>query len=303
MRVEDAGITLYGHAPGSSAPSAGETLQTASSLRVGDRTWTVTYLPSDAFLEEHFLSDLWWLLLGSFAFTGLASAGLLMLTGQTLRTEGVVAERTRELMHEAAQRKRMIEMRELQNQVLAQIAGQEPLDHVLETLVRMTEASHPGLKCSIQLLNPEKKRFALSVAPSLPPEYAATIVNYDIGPGVGSCGTAAATGERVIVEGSEPIIADREILGSFAFYHREARQPGPAELEFIRDLAGLAGLAIVRRRSETQIERLAFYDVLTEIARSPPPAGMAPTARSFTSISTTSRRSTTQWATLSATCC
>jgi diguanylate cyclase (GGDEF)-like protein len=61
------------------------------------------------------------------------------------------------------------------------------------------------------------------------------------------------------------MIADKEILGSFAFYHREPREPAPAELEFIRDLAGLASLAVVRRRSETQIERLAFYDMLTDL--------------------------------------
>jgi diguanylate cyclase (GGDEF)-like protein len=64
---------------------------------------------------------------------------------------------------------------------------------------------------------------------------------------------------------SEPIMADKEILGSFAFYHAGVRQPTTADLEFIRDLAALAGIAIVRRRSEKQIERLAFYDVLTDL--------------------------------------
>jgi len=285
--VQDGDTIMYGSRYETKA-SRSLFLERRADIRVANRTWSVTYRPSETFFEQHFLSNLWWLLLGSFSFTGFAGAGLLMLTGQTLKTERLVTQRTRELINEAAERKRMMEMRELQNQVLAQIAGQETLENVLESLVRMTEAAHPGLICSIHILNKEKKRFSLTVAPSMPPEYGETVGRYDIGPGVGSCGTSASTGERVIVEDvythpywsgltglarqagiracwSEPILSDKEILGSFAFYHREARQPGATDLEFIRDLAALASIAIVRRRSETQIERLAFYDVLTDL--------------------------------------
>lgn len=286
MAVHDSGTPMYTDAP--PAPMTGVNLQHHTSLEVAGRTWQLSYLPTQRLFEAYFLPNLWWLLLGSFTFTALAAVGLLMLTGQTLRTERLVEERTRELRAEAAQRKRMIEMRELQNQVLAQIAGLEPLQSVLESLVRMTEATHEGLVCSINLLDADRKRFSLVIAPSMPDEFRDALTRHDIGPGIGSCGTSAATGERVIVADvythpywkdftdlarhaairacwSEPIIADREILGSFAFYHRDARQPAAEDLEFIHDLAALAGIAIVRRRSETQIERLAFFDVLTDL--------------------------------------
>ena len=74
-------------------------------LDVANRSWSFLYTPDKNFFEYHLFWNLWLLLFGSFSFAALAGAGLLMLTGQTLRTESLVKERTSELEKEIKERK------------------------------------------------------------------------------------------------------------------------------------------------------------------------------------------------------
>ena len=95
-----------------------------------------------------------------------------------------------------------------------------------------------------------------------------------IGPGVGSCGTAAYRGEQVIVSdiASDPLWADyREaalsnslracwstpifssegkVIATFAMYYREPRGPSARDQEIIEQITHLAGIAIQRRLGE-----------------------------------------------------
>ena len=96
----------------------------------------------------------------------------------------------------------------------------------------------------------------------------------EIGIGRGSCGTAAYTGEQVIVEDvnthpywdpfrelakqvgfraswSYPIISrHKEVLGTFAMYYDEVRAPIEDELQLIEGQAKLASIAIERVNAE-----------------------------------------------------
>ena len=74
-----------------------------------------------------------------------------------------------------------------------------PLSAILETMVLGVEKLYPGMLCSILLLDKEGKHLLTGAAPSLPAFYNKAIHGIEIGMGVGSCGTAAYTGERVIV--------------------------------------------------------------------------------------------------------
>src|SRR5271169_1830408 len=69
----------------------------------------------------------------------------------------------------------------------------------LELLCQAVEGQAAGLFCSILILDREKARLFHGAAPSLPESYARAIDGVAIGPNVGSCGTAAYRGQRVIV--------------------------------------------------------------------------------------------------------
>ena len=289
LAISDAGQTIY-QSPGFRTPHASglRSLYSRTRIAVANRIWHVTFVPSGEFYEMHLFWNLWWLLLGSFAVTGLAGAGLMLLTGQTLRTERLVAERTHELEGVARERKRMIGIREMQNEALGAIAGPDSLESILLQLARMTESIFPDLRCSIHLLDDEARRIFTTIAPSLPEFFVKELEGLEIGPGVGSCGTAAYTRERVIVEDvrthpywgrftglahragigacwSEPIISDNELLGALALYADRPRKPLGTHLQLLHEIAGLTSIAIVRKRSESRIQKLAFYDTLTDL--------------------------------------
>ncbi len=157
------------------------------------------------------------------------------------------------------------------------IAGGESLAMALEAIVQAVEAEDPAILCSILLLDAERCRLTLGAAPSLPDFYNAEIEGIEIGPAVGSCGTAAYFGRRVIVEDiqsdplwsdfkglaakaelaacwSQPIMApDGTVVGTFAIYHREVSRPDEEDIAFIEAAAELVALAIDRRRAEAEL--------------------------------------------------
>ncbi|MDP2097588.1 MAG: EAL domain-containing protein [Methylobacter sp.] len=165
----------------------------------------------------------------------------------------------------------------LQNKILQLINEDLGLHAVLHELVNQIERLHPDMLCSILLLDESGKYLCYGAAPSLPDFYNQAIDGIAIGDGVGSCGTAAYRGERVIVEDvqqhpywepyrdlirqaglqscwSQPIKNNHgSILGTFAVYHRLPAQPSTAELSLIDRYSGLAQLAIERNRSTQQI--------------------------------------------------
>ncbi|WP_240220944.1 sensor domain-containing diguanylate cyclase [Rheinheimera hassiensis] len=192
------------------------------------------------------------------------------------QTEQKVAQRTQELL--------------LQNQILSQISEGAELKSILHNLVTQVELLHQGMLCSILLLDEDNQTLHHGAAPSLPDEYNNALDGVAIGVGVGSCGTAAFTGETVIVQDisthpywqpyqalaaiagvkacwSQPIKnAHNKVLGTFAIYHYQPAEPCAILLQKIKTYSNLAELAISRCLSAAQIRRLAFYDSLTGLA-------------------------------------
>ena len=154
------------------------------------------------------------------------------------------------------------------NRVLELLVQGAPLQQILETLLTGLEEVRPGALCSLMLLDSRGLHIARTFGPSLPDFYNAALQGLAIGPRVGSCGTAAHTGERVIVEDisthpywenyrelaaraglaacwSQPIRASSgKVLGSFAVYYRTRQAPDAADLEQIHQSAALACIAI-----------------------------------------------------------
>lgn len=258
-------------------------------LRFADIEWEIVYEPSPEFYHQQLSWAIWWLLFGGFTFTGSIGCGLLMLTGRTLQTEGVVHVRTRELEFEVSERKRIIRQRDSQNKVLRAVVSQEPLSDVLKLIVEVTEQNSPGIICSILLLNEGGKHLRFGAAVGLPAAYNAALDGFEIGPGRGSCGNAAYTGQLTVVENvfehpfwrnytalarmagiascwSAPIFSSSgQVLGTFAIYSRQPAKPTSADIAWVKELSQIASIAIERKNAEEHIMRLGYYDSLTEL--------------------------------------
>jgi len=167
------------------------------------------------------------------------------------------------------------------------IAAEAPLREVLEALVLGVEGQTDGMCGSILLYDPVSRRLSHGAAPSLPEEYRTEIDGVEIGPDVGSCGSAAFLGEEVFVEciatdhrwidyrdlaaehglracWSVPVLdASGDVLATFALYYSRPRSPLAGEITLIRNASRLAGIAIERHRAHEKLARLATHDPLT----------------------------------------
>ncbi|MET3805693.1 diguanylate cyclase (GGDEF)-like protein [Nakamurella sp. UYEF19] len=165
------------------------------------------------------------------------------------------------------------------------ILGGADLGQVLNSLAIAVETAFEGTQCSLLLLDGRQLRHG--AAPSLPAAYRTAIDGVTIGPSVGSCGTAAFTGQTVIVGDiatdprwddyrdvalpfglracwSVPIPgALGQVLGTFALYYGAPREPTDEERRRIAQWVHLAGFAIGRARDMDALRQAATLDPLT----------------------------------------
>ncbi|KQW31283.1 diguanylate cyclase [Rhizobium sp. Root274] len=174
---------------------------------------------------------------------------------------------------------------QLQNTILEKIATGQSLAETIDYLCREVEALAQDVVCSVLLLD-EDHRLRHLAGPSLPLEYTDAIDGIQIGPGVGSCGTAAFIGRPVQVEDIEthpywqpykglalplglkacwstPIVASGKVLGTFAFYYRVARGPSDAEKAIVQACVHLCAIAMERDQRIADRKRMAETDGLT----------------------------------------
>ncbi len=143
------------------------------------------------------------------------------------------------------------------------------LNDVLVDLARDIEAASPvPLYASILLLDASGRKLFRGAAPSLPESYSREIDGIEVGPNVGSCGTAVYCGHSIYVCDIErdelwasfkelasknglkacwsvPITSSTDqILGTFALYYSEVRNPILEERKFIEDCARTAAILI-----------------------------------------------------------
>jgi PAS domain S-box-containing protein len=177
------------------------------------------------------------------------------------------------ISRDITERRREDAFRAAQHQVLEMIATGTPLPAVLDSLVRLVESQCDGMFCTVLLLDEDGITVRHGAAPSLPPGYVNAVNGLVIGPASGSCGTAMYLGQRVIVTDiltdpfwqdhrdvarkfglracwSMPIFSPRrQVLGSFAMYYTEPREPSDGELRLIETAADIARIAIEQQRS------------------------------------------------------
>ncbi|MDA0586538.1 MAG: PAS domain S-box protein [Planctomycetota bacterium] len=166
-----------------------------------------------------------------------------------------------------------------QTKILEQLAYGTSLETILTSIVLLIEDVFEETQASVLLLSEDGQRLLNGAAPSLPVAYNQAIDGLAIGEGVGSCGTAAFRQQRVIVKDiqadslwepyrelaagfdlgacwSQPVFSSSgAVLGTFAMYYAEPNEPSTEELDLIDHAARLAGVAIERWRTETELRR------------------------------------------------
>lgn len=176
--------------------------------------------------------------------------------------------------HDITDDKRGAMLRIAHAKVLALAINDSPLEQTLSELLRIVEgSSSTGMLGSILLLDGDGKHLHYGAAPSLPRAYSAAIDGFEIGPCAGSCGTAAFLGSAVYVSDitTDPLWADyrdialahglhacwsipiltrgHEVVGTFAMYHREPREPTVRDLMLVDLVVQTAALVIDRERA------------------------------------------------------
>ena len=180
---------------------------------------------------------------------------------------------------DVTERKREEDRQAALSHVLELAIQDTSLGEALEELLRTIEAlSMDGMAGSILLR--EGGHLRHGAAPSLPQAYNEAIDGIEIGPDIGSCGAAAHGGTPVYASDiatdprwadfrelalshdlracwSTPILSRHgKVLGTFAMYYREPRNPGPADLELVGFVTRAASLVIEHKRAEAALRAL-----------------------------------------------
>ena len=205
-------------------------------------------------------------------------------TGTPVRVVGAMADVTHpreveeKLRSDIDDRRRAESLAAGQSRLLERIAAGEELSQVLDGIIRFAEAHGSGFMASLMTLDQGGEQLRLVSGPSLPADYRAATQVVPVGPAHGSCGTAAYRREPVVVRDiandplweigrdlalaaglracwSVPITStEGVVLGTFANYYRERREPSADDLRIVELASHLAGIAIERSRN---IEALA----------------------------------------------
>ncbi|MBS3803566.1 MAG: EAL domain-containing protein [Oleiphilaceae bacterium] len=152
------------------------------------------------------------------------------------------------------------------------IAQQQPVEETLEAIANWVSNMMPGALISIMGFDPETDTLSLLASPRFSERYFQSLQNFPVGPGEGTCGTAAFTKQLVITDNiqkdprwngfhdiaeaeglracwSVPILASAgELLGTFATYYRAPASPTAEARRNLARSAALTALAIIRHR-------------------------------------------------------
>jgi len=152
--------------------------------------------------------------------------------------------------------------------LLKLVASENSIEKILNEIIKSVEARNQNMICSILILDESGQRLLKGAAPSLPEYYTTKLNNMLIGEKVGSCGAAVYLKQRVIVSDisthenwkyakklaakynlhacwSQPFFSSKnKILGSFAIYYKEIKEPSDFDIHLIEDIASITGIAI-----------------------------------------------------------
>ena len=176
----------------------------------------------------------------------------------------------------------------LQRNTLESVAVSNNHEEQLRQLCFAAEAMLPNSVASIMLFNDDASELIVRSAPSIPAEAIEQLNGLKPGPCSGSCGTAVFSDEAVYVENtltddrwketrqfaidfdvracwSNPVYSNGEIIGSFALSSFVNRKPDSFQQNLLKVCAYLTSVILQREKMERSIQRLAYFDGLTQL--------------------------------------
>jgi PAS domain S-box-containing protein len=174
-----------------------------------------------------------------------------------------------------------------EKRTLEMIAGGARLTDVLENLCNTIDAQAGNSISAVMLTDTDGMRLWPAAGPRLPRGWIEAITPATVGPGRGSCGSAAFLKQRVIVSNiatdplwvnyrdaalshglraawSQPLLSkSQQVLGTFGMYYTEPRTPSETDLRLIEGAGHIAVIAIEGERSQA-----ALTSAFEEIAKS-----------------------------------
>jgi len=176
-----------------------------------------------------------------------------------------------------------------QGDIIDVMARGTPLPEALRHIALLVERLAPPALCTILLLDADGRHLRHGAGPSLPEQFMQATDPLEIGPSVGSCGTAAFRKIPVVVSDiatdplwevprdfvlscglracwSMPIMNDAGVvLGTIAMYYREPRAPTGRDFGLLEPAARLVRLALAQHRQEQELrESEARFRLATE---------------------------------------
>ncbi len=170
-------------------------------------------------------------------------------------------------------------LRMRESRVPSELEEGHGLEKVLDRhLLTVEQLADTQMITSVLLVSPDGKRLSHGAGPNLPRSYMAAIDGTEIGPRVGSCGTAAYLDRPVYVTdiATDPLWDDfrqlalphglrscwstpihdpaGSIIGTFAIYHRTAGAPTSDEIEAIELITRHVAAAIILSRGAEDLE-------------------------------------------------
>ena len=187
-------------------------------------------------------------------------------------------------------RKRAEALLAAEKRTLEMIASGACLADILERLCETIDAQASNVKSAVMLMDADGTHLWQAAGPRVLKGWVEAITPLQIGPCVGSCGSAAFLKRRVIVSDiardplwadyrelalsyglraawSQPLLSkNQHVLGTFGMYYPEARTPSETELRLIEGAAHIAVIAIEGERSQEAL-RSAFEEIRNSEAK------------------------------------
>lgn len=158
------------------------------------------------------------------------------------------------------------------------IAQHAPLPRTLAAITAMIEGQLPGSRCSVMLYHPDRHQLAFAAGAGFSADYARALAAIPVGPGIGTCGSAAFHRRLVVTEHiaedpgwngfhrlaaaeglqacwSTPVLTrNGRLLGTFAIYHGQPARPRAADHELVDRAAALVALAVMRDQDRQSLQ-------------------------------------------------
>ena len=158
------------------------------------------------------------------------------------------------------------------------ISSNYSLKEIVDHLLKGMEQIYQGMICSVLKLDCKGKKLTHLSAPSLPDEYKSAINGIEIGPLVGSCGSAAYLKQQVIISDIEndpnwqlykdlvlplglkscwsfPVITSGgKVMATFGIYHKMIKEPTANEIKALERVSTILQLLIESSKNRTDIE-------------------------------------------------